>query len=767
MNDIVPPPRRLRLALSDSGLAEDRRPIGAGANAGLSGESDEMPPFLEQWRAVMVRKWAVLALTLIATAVAAFVVMQLPRTWTAAATALIEVPRPRISSPDDLYGASSPNREFLQTQAEVMRSRELLGRVSKRLSLDTRAGFDPRQDTAAPWRLWLRERMPSLERVFDTPASALDQRDIDEAVVSRLYRGLETEVVRNSQLVRVRFTGSDPVLAADVANTVMREYIAQELEKRASVGQSADQWIDQRLRELRARVEASERALQSFREREGVVDTKGTGGGAGRDYADFSQRLVDARVRTAMAKEALDQMRAAGLGNYDNVPAVNRSPGVQAALQVQANAEKALAAVNLRYGPDHPRFAAATTEVNEARNAVRREVRLVFDAVEKEYSTARALQKTIEDALEKSRGDVQSVNRKEARLAQLERDAASDRQVYENFLARFKQAGASPAVPESSVTGTRFIDAAQPPAFPSGPKRVEIVLVTFAVALAMCIFGAVLLSRLDNTVKTSLDVERKLHVPFLASLPSLRWGAARDIGRAQIDRPDEVFSESVRTIATGVMLSAIDTDHKVVVVTSSLPDEGKTTVSTNLALALAHSRRVLLLDADLRRPSVARALGVESSGLGLSELISGAATEGEVIRQVDGTELGVVLAGRLPPNPLELLASKRFQQVIAQLSATYDVIVIDSPPLQLVSDALVIGVHADGLVQVVKADRTPAPLVRAALKRIAGAGIPIFGVVLNQQNFRKAERYYGEYSGYGKYGYGKYGYGKAYSRADG
>jgi polysaccharide biosynthesis transport protein len=216
-----------------------------------------------------------------------------------------------------------------------------------------------------------------------------------------------------------------------------------------------------------------------------------------------------------------------------------------------------------------------------------------------------------------------------------------------------------------------------------------------------------------------------------------------------------------------VLLSALDEPHRVLLVTSSLPGEGKSTLSVNLALALAQTQRTLLIDADMRRPSIAKALELPPTVKGLSAFVAGSASPEECVQTIEGTQLTVMPSGILPPNPLELISSRRFKERLAQLAEAFDVLVIDSPPVELVSDALMLSQYATGVVFVSKAMDTPTPVIAKCLERVRRAGGHLLGVVLNQFDFKRASRYYGDYSGYGKYGYGKKGYGTAYGEAYG
>jgi capsular exopolysaccharide synthesis family protein len=229
-----------------------------------------------------------------------------------------------------------------------------------------------------------------------------------------------------------------------------------------------------------------------------------------------------------------------------------------------------------------------------------------------------------------------------------------------------------------------------------------------------------------------------------------------------------MFAEAVRTVRTGVLMSALDDPHKTVVVTSSVPSEGKTTVAYNLACALGQVKKVLLIDADMRRPKIHKLIGRSGREPGLADMVAGQAQISQCVVHQESAGIYVMTAGTVPPNPLELLSSKRFDEAIDKIKEAFDIVVFDSAPLQLVSDSLVLSQHASAVLYVVKADSTPYQVAQNGLKRLARVGAPVLGVVLNQLDIEKAEKYYGEYGGYRGYkGYKKHhykGYGKAYGK---
>jgi capsular exopolysaccharide synthesis family protein len=666
---------------------------------------------------------------------------------------LIDADRTKLVPIGDAYnGVGSNYREYFQTQAEVLKSRDVAQRVVTKLKLAENPEFDPRQRKPSALETWTGEYVPALKASFWGAPGVLDEASIEGDVLNSYAARLSVDPVRQSQLIKVSFDAHDASLAAAVANATAQAYIQADLDARSSINQNAGQQINERLAELKAMLNASEKALQAYRDREGMLDNKSTVlGGTARQLDELTQRLVDARVRRSEAEQAYNQVKAGEATNYDSVPAVVKSASVQKAKEVEAEAEKKLAEISERYGPDHPKFAAGSSDLNAARANTRRQIQNLVASVVKEYEAARATEKTIQEALGQSKATIQSLNRKEIQLGMLDREAVTNRQLYQAFLSRFKETNATK---DAQGSIARVVDAAVPALSPIRPAKTRTVTIATGASLLLGMIGAVLLYRLKNTLQTSEDVEKKLHRPLLAALPILPRRNKENRGQSVLDQPHELYAESIRVASTEVLLSALNTSHKIVTVTSCVLDEGKSTFAINFAFSQAKTKRVLLIEGDMRRPSFDKAMKLAAGQKGLSELLSGAGTLEECLLQVDGADLHVISAGHIPPNPHELLVSRKFGDVLTTLRDRYDMIIIDSPPVQLVSDALVIGAQSTGLIFIVKADNTPVPLAIRALKRIASANIPIFGVVLNQQDFKKAEKYYGEYSGYGKYWYG-------------
>lgn len=691
-------------------------------------------------------------------ALAALFAQSLPHVYRASATVLIEPNKQKIVSIEDVYSvAAGMHREYYETQLEILKSRELATTLVRKFKLTEHPALDPRQQAPAFWRAWL-------PAGFVDPAPAFSAGELEARVVRAVQAGLGLQLVRNSQVVRLSFDSTDRELAALVPNALAEIYIEADMQARMQMTQRALAFINGQVGELRQKLKASEDALQAFRDRERIIDAKGLAqSGATRQVEDLTRQLGEARARRGEAETTYNQVTTAvraGVAGLETLPAVQKQPLVMRFREAETDAERRVNEASKRYGAEHPKMIAAETELKSARENLRRQIANVTQTVTRELEGARSNEQALERALNAAKAEIANLNRKEFQLASLEREMQNNRQLYEMFIQRLKETNISEAM---QTANARVIDPATAPLTPFGPNKRAIVGVSLLGALLAAVALALLIERLDNTVKTTHEVEQRLGVPALGAVQYTRVKRGQQLERIFLDEPQTSVAEAIRTVRSAVMLSALDSPKKIVLVTSSLPEEGKTTIAANLALALSQISKTLLIEADLRRPKIGRIFGVKAALPGLSELCAGTARPQECVYPIADTQISLLLSGKVPPNPQELLASQRFEHILRALAADFDVVVLDSPPLQLVSDALVLSRLATGVLYVVKADDTPYPLARRALRKLLRVNAPVTGVVLNQLDILKADRYYGEYSGYGrryhakKYAYGHHG----------
>lgn len=746
MNDLALQERRVSL------------PDSTGANGAPAIE------FLEYWRAISKRRWSILGLTIVVGILAMLIVSSMRPQFRSTATILIEQGKSKVVSIEEVYSQGMIQREYYQTQVEILKSAELARKVVQKLKLTEHPEFDPRQ--AVPG--WV-ERMLKFRATTAPPQYTED--DLLRTATQKLRSGLQIQLVRGSQLAQITFTSFDRQLAARVPNVLAETYIESDLDSRMAMTQKATEWLRERMGELRAKVDVSEKALQDYRDRERIVDAKGLVlAGAGRQLEELTKSLVESRQKRAEAEGAYAMVQQIKAGKtqagFDSVPAVLKSPLVQKAKEQEADADRRLADAAKRYGPEHPRMIQAKGELETAKENTRRQIESVVAGLAKEYEVARGNETAVERALGQSKSDIQGINRKEFQLGVLEREALQNRNLYDMFVNRLKETNAAG---DLQTTVGRVMDAAQVPGGAFAPNQKKIVGITAFITLLIAAVLAVLLDRLSNTLNSTADVENRLGVLALGVLQKIKGFSKKGFisELAFFNDTQSTFAEAVRTVRTSVLMSSLDEPRKVVVITSSVPEEGKTTLSFNLACALGQVKKVLLVDGDLRRPKIGKLVGRDSKSPGLADLVAGQAQVSHCVFFDDRAGIHILTAGTVPPNPLELLSSKRFEDVITKLREAFDIVLIDSAPLQLVSDAQVLSQFASSVIYVVKADSTPYQVAQNGLKKLRRVNAPLLGVVLNQLDIEKAEKYYGEYSGYRSYrGYKKYGYTRTYGQSD-
>ena len=725
----------------------------------IEGEPTQ-PDFVRYLRTLNRYKWGILMVVIAVGMLAAMYASSLRPIYRSTATVMVEMGKPKVVSNAELYESFvGSTRDYFLTQFEIIKSRELAERLVRVMQLTKHPEYAPRQQ-AKPWYA---EWVPALflQAAAPAPAKAPNEADLVESVTSQVMGGISLQPVRNTQLVKLSFDSHDPVLAERVPNTLAMIYIISDLEARGDTTRRSMAFLRNQAVELKRNLNESERALHEFRERERIVVAKGVAvSGTMRQLEELESALEDARRKRLDAEARYNQVNTARQGQagaaLESLPVVQNNPVMARFKDAETEAERRVSEASKRYGPEHPRMISAQSDLKAVRENLRRQVGTVVEAVLKDYEVARANEASLERVLARAKSESQEYNRKEFTLARLEREVASNRQLYDLFTQRAKETDRGD-VPSAIA---RVIDVAKLPKSPSGPDKRKIIGTAMLAALAVAVAIALLLEQLDTRVKTSHEVEAKLEVKAVGVLPRMRPRTGVPIERIFVDENHGAFAEGIRSIRSDLLLSGIDSPQKVVLLTSSLPEEGKTTVACNLAFAFSQIKKTVLVEADMRRPKIARVLGADAHRAGLSELVAGNALLDECVYPAENSNLWVLQSGRVPLNPLELLSSHRFTEVMQTLKKAFDVIILDSPPLQMVSDALVLSQFATSVLYVVKADSTPYPLARHGLtqmKRVNEPALVGLGVVLNQLDVEKASKYYGEYRGYGGRYYRSYG----------
>jgi len=720
--------------------------------------------FRTYWHTINKHKWIILGLTLLIGLFTALKTASLPHIYRSTALLLIEFNQANVISIKEIYGLGSRTQAYYQTQLKILKSRVLAEKLVDRLNLlKYHQAKDTVQQSGSSWLpgVW----SPPEEA---SPTTTADEKGRRNALVEDVMESLSIQAVRNSQLVAISFESTDPKLAADVPNALAEIYIENDLEAKLAMTNKAAEWLSIRLEGLREKLSESEKTLQQYIESQGLVNVAGVKTLATKQIEETAGTLVEAHLQLAQVENMYKQvqkLRGQSSTAFESIPAIVNHPLIQNLKQAELEAARKISELRERYGQKHPQIVAAQAELKATKKHIATQIRRAVDRITKEYDLARANVRTLENILEQNKNKIQAINRKEYQLSALEREVEVNRKLYDLFFTRFKETDASQDVQALQSTVGRVIEPAIIASIPYKPQKKRIVVISLILGLLFSTLLAFFLEYLDNTLKNPEDIEQKLGLPLLTALPKLKIGKTDNKMKAMwmfVKEPKSAFAESVRTARTGIMLSNLDNKHKVLIVTSSIPNEGKTTFAINQAFALGQMAKTLLIDADMRRPSIAKSLGLNDDGPGLSDLVTGERNLDECIDDhlsQDGRNVDIIPSGVAPPNPLDLLSSERFGEILKELSQKYEYIVIDSAPTIAVSDALVLAKYASGVLYVVKANATPYQLVREGLKRLRQIKAPVHHLVLNQLDIHKPSKYYG----YG-YGYGKnyYGYYKSY-----
>ncbi|WP_425316364.1 polysaccharide biosynthesis tyrosine autokinase [Stutzerimonas chloritidismutans] len=725
-------------------------------------DDDDEIDLLKLWQTIWYRKWGIISLVLVVTMVAILAVLAITPIYRAAATLLIEQKGTKVVSIEQVYGLDGAGSEYLQTQFELLKSRALAERVVRQLNLTTHPEFDPRQqpepliDISGLLANFNFSKMVPATMPGDLEdPEVLTEADIFDQVTREFMERTTIEPQGKSQLVKVQVDMADAHTAAIAANALANGFIESQLEATMDMSMTATNWMNSRLGELRTKLKDSEDRLQAFREAENLVDVDGVATISAAELTLTGDRMIDARRQRAEAESQYRQVQAMRGGGWERlatIPAVLGHPLIQQFKAEQAKAQAKVEELSKRYGPRHPAMTGAQSELSAASGSLRGQVEQIVAGIERNYQLAMANENSLQASFNANKSQIQDISRKEFQLRELQREVDGNRALYDTFMTRLKETAATADLESANA---RVVDPATVPSDPIKPKKALIVAIAALLALFAGVGLTLLLDALNNTFKSTEEIENRLNIPVLGILPQLKMQERSELARMFTSDKDKSFSESIRTIRTGVVLSGIDHPHKVMVITSSIPGEGKSTVSVNLAFALGQMERVLLIDADLRRPTLAKSFGFPVGTPGLANLIAGTARLEECIQHVDGIDM--LSAGTVPPNPLELLSSPRFAKALEVLKNKYDRVIIDSPPTQAVSDAIVLSTFADSLLYVVKSASTHIPLVEKGVGQLLQNNAPIKGVVLNQVDIKKAKRYGYSYGGY----YDYYGYSNA------
>ncbi len=709
-------------------------------------------------RTLWKRRWAVASIFLVTVTAAAIRSFGATPIYRATTQVLIDRENPNIVNVQEVLAIDTADTDYYLTQYEILKSRSLAQRVIKSLKLDSDEVFNPSpRRTSLSKRLGLTGLIESVRGAFrkqeEKPGAEESQL---QALTDRYLRSLSIEPVRNSRLVDISFECPDPRLAARIADAHGRLYIEASLDRKFSASQDAVEWLKGRITAIQAKLEASERALQKYRQENNLVSV---------DFEErhniIVQKLGD--LNAALTRARTDSIEKENLyaefgkarsdpRMLESIPAVVNNSLIQRLKSEKVDLETKESELAQKFGPEHPKMISVRSELEELKKKINMEMYKIGESIELEYRMALAKEKSLLAALEEQKREALELNQKEIHYNVLKRETETERLMYENLLKRAKEASLTGGIRASNIA---IVDPAYVPGTPVRPRRALNMFIAVVGGLALGLGLAALLEYLDNTIKNSEDVELSVEVPFLGTVRHFKKSSDSKVDGELVtaSHPKSAVSEAFRNIRTNVLFSTLGTRGQTLLVTSASMLEGKTVFTCNLAVTLAQlQKKVLLVDADLRRPRIHKVFGIKDTP-GLSDILTGQMPLDKCVRQTTGGNLSILPCGPIPPNPSELLSLKVMDEFIEEARQLYDIVLLDSPPVLFVTDPVIISKKVDGTIAIVRSGRTPRQALRRIISTLQEIEARVIGVVLNNVDVDTESYYYPYYYRYGKHGY--------------
>jgi succinoglycan biosynthesis transport protein ExoP len=721
------------------------------AVARLSGPSgDGQTDYLDLVTVLRRHYTIILACVAAITVISATVVFQLVPRYTAESSIILE-PRktPQVLDVQALLSGLPADTEVVQGEAQVLKSNSLAEEVAKRTNLIAEPEFNAQIHRSSPFITKILEPFNwtvSFIKSLFVAAPNDPELDPTRAEFVAVARALQNHVVvlndGNSSVLTIRVESEDPKLAATLANAYASAYLDAQLDAKYAAVQRANSWLNQHLTDLKAKAEDSDRAVQVFAAQNNLtMNIVGT--------TVTEQQVSEINTQLVLASADLAQKEA----NLNQVQGLLKTGGISAATQVLSSPliqnlreqESALASreadLATRYKPEHPAIINIKAQERDLDSKIKSEIDRIVTSYRGDVVAAQAKV----DSLRKSLNDLQQNGAQtdaQVQLHTLQREAEANRAIYEDFLNRFKQTSAQQDIQEPDA---RIISQAWIPTTPSYPKKIPLIGSAFLCSLLLGVVAAFGMERLDNGFRTSEQFEKLLNVPVLGLEPNTPKGELPyDI---VVSHPLSSYAEAIRSIRTALRYSDVDTPPKVVMVTSSVAKEGKTVFAVSLARSVTQAGgKALLIDCDLRRPSIGKLFGVKTDS-GLLAFFDDAVDTLKLVNVDTYSGLHFIPVASGTPNPQDLLDSRQMRELIEKMRTSYDLIVLDTPPLLTLSDATVLSHLADASIFLVRWGKTPRSVASGALKSFRTNGGKLAGVVLSRVDMRSYATYaYGDSS---------------------
>ncbi len=665
----------------------------------------------------------------------------------------------RLTNFEDIQSTALKSMEFQQTQVRLLKSEQLSLRLMDKLDLRFNPLFNKEiaakmgeeesfgdliKQTLSSVRNFIRFNSDDEENSLNEEGK---QRLLINGIVDKLQDNLKVSPVRNSELIELTYESPDAELAAAMVNTAMDEFINMHLDSNIEASKTAGKFLDKQIMAAQIKLEKSEKLLNDFSRKAGLVSMDPKLNLIMRQLEELNDALAKARAER-IGKEALYQ-QAIGENNH-NLAQILQDELIQNLKGQYSTLQAEYQDLSTTFKPAYPKMQQLRAKMDDIESRISAEKERIIESIKNDYEAAQKKQEYLQIKAEEQKKLAIDLNDKATQYKILLREVETNKSIYQSLLQRSKEVEATLG---AAVTNIQIVDRARIPLYPSKPKVARNMLLGLLLGMFGGIGLAFLLEYLDDTIKNPDELINRFHIPVLGLVPYDK-GCENDrtsMALKYYNEPRSPVAESIRTAITSIDLSAAEKPPRTILITSVLAGAGKSSLSSNTALSyLSSGEKCLLIDVDLRKPSLHKIFNAGSKGVGLSSVLSGMSSLKEVIRKTDYEGLDFISSGPLPPNPAELIASNRMRQLLEKVSEHYSHIILDGPPYQGFAEILVLANMVDGLILITVEGDTPRDGVKHFRRSVLNVGGRILGAIVNKAGRHKG---YGSYSKYSYYAY--------------
>jgi succinoglycan biosynthesis transport protein ExoP len=713
----------------------------------------------DYWKVIQKRRWTIIAfflIVVITTAVATFTMKPIYRGTT---TIQINKENPQIVDFKEIFAVNTMDMDYYQTQYKILESRSLAKRIIQSLKLAEHPEFLPKPQT--PFQKWKSNLLSSISSLFVSKNSS-SEKDSSESeketlLINKFLKKLKIEPIRNSRLVKIHFDSNYPDLSTQASNTLAGTYIKQNLEARFIATDQAREWLTIQLEDLKAKVERADEALQAFGLKHDIISLEEKENVTIQRLTELNEALTKSESER-MAKEAL--YKQGKEKQVDSLPSILENKLIMDLKQAYIQLEAQYMKLSGTFKPEYPEMVRLKSQMETIQKRLNNEIDKIIASIKHDYESSLRRESLLRQAFDQQKSRVMGMKEKAIQYNILKREADTNKELYKGLLQRMKEAGVSAGITASNI---QIVDQAEFPVKPYKPNKPLNLLLAAVVGLFLGIGLAFFFEYLDNTVKTTEDVEQFIRLPSFGMVPQISYerrkrlerGASSPVELITHGHPKSMLSEAYRSIRTSILLSFSEKPPKRILITSPNPEEGKTTTAINTAIALSQTgAQVLILDTDMRKPRIHKIFN-EENGVGLSNFLSGHAELESIIKKTEIPNLYYIPSGPIPPNPSELIGSNLFKGMMDSLGEKFNHIIFDSPPVLGFADSIILSTSVDGIILVVLGGKTPRETLQRAKEVLYQVNAKILGVVINRVDIRRSD--YGYYYYRYHYYYGKEG----------